>query len=139
VIAYLDASAIVKVFIDEDGSDRMRELWASGLPAATSELAVAELACTLAAAARAGRLTDWGPRRAFDTEVAVSERAELVAVDTGVIRSAATLGAKHGLRTLDAVHVSSALVLRDAGPTLVSWDLHQRCAALIEGMPVFPD
>ena len=110
----------------------------SDLPAATSELAITELACALAAAARGGRLAARRARVDRDPRALLSERAELVKVDTGVIRSAAALGAKHGLRALDAVHVASALVLRDAGPTLVSWDSEQRRAARLEGLPVFP-
>lgn len=105
---------------------------------ATSELSVVGLACAVAAAVRAKRLAAYilGPRITDGT--LLSTRAQLVAIDAELIRSAASIGSRHGLRTLDAVHVASALVLRDAAPTLVSWDDHQRRAAAREGLPVYP-
>jgi uncharacterized protein len=139
LIAYLDASALAKLFLDEPGTDRARELWDSELAVAVSELAVVELACALAAAVRAGRLVPHALRRSVTEGTFLADRAELVAVDDDVVRSAALLGVRHGLRALDAVHLASALVLHDAAPTLVSWDLDQRRAALREGLPVYPE
>jgi predicted nucleic acid-binding protein len=139
LIAYLDASALAKVFLDEPGSDQVRELWNSELAVAASELVVVELTCALAAAVRAHRLAPQALGRPVTVGTFLAERAELVAVDGEVVRSAAVLGARHGLRALDAVHVASVLVLREAAPTLVSWDVDQRRAALREGFPVYPE
>jgi predicted nucleic acid-binding protein len=138
LIAYLDASALAKLFLDEPGSDRAREVWDSELTVSSSELASVELACALAAAVRAGRLAP----HVLDpsvTEGTFLAHAEVVAVDDDLVRSAAMLGVRHGLRVLDAVHVASALTVRDAAPTLVSWDVDQRRAALREGLPVYPE
>ena len=138
MIAYLDASALAKLVLNEEGSALVREVWESDLAIATSELSVVELGCAVAAAVRAGRVA----RHTLGTSITdgtwVAGRAELVEADADLIRSAASLGASHALRALDAVHVASALVLRDAAPTLVSWDLDQRRAAVREGMAVYP-
>lgn len=138
MIAYVDASAIVKLFLDEDGSDQMAELWASDLPISTSVVAQTELACALAAAVRHRRLGSerLGPS-VLDGSV-IRERAELVEADAELVREASELGVRHALRAMDAIHVASALVLIDAAPTLVSWDLDQRRAAHAEGLPVYP-
>jgi predicted nucleic acid-binding protein len=139
LIAYLDASALLKLILDEPGSDRVRELWDSELAVAASELAVVELACALAAAVRARRLAASALGRPVIDGTFLMHRAELVAVGGDVVRSASLLGARHGLRALDAVHVASALVLREAAPTLVSFDRDQRRAAVREGLPVYPE
>ena len=138
MIAYLDVSALAKLFLDEPEAERARELWRSELAIATSELSVVELACALAAAVRAGRLEPHAVRRSIADGTLLSARAELVQVDADAIRSAALLGPKHGLRALDALHVACALVTRDAAPTLVSWDRERRRAAVREGLPVYP-
>lgn len=138
MIAYLDASALLKLFLDEEGSVELRELWMSDLPISTSEIAVTEVGCALAAAVRGRRLQPNGLRRSVVEGTFLSPRAELVVADTGVVRSAAKLGVKHMLGALDAIHVASALVLRDAAPTLVSWDGAQRRAAAAEGLSVYP-
>ena len=47
VIAYVDSSALVKLLLDEHGSDIARGVWESGALLATSRIAHAELACAL--------------------------------------------------------------------------------------------
>ncbi len=137
MIAYFDASALTKLFLDEPGSLEVQELWDSPLASATSELAIVELACTLASASRAGRLDAEPPSSALDGTF-LSERAVLLRADPALVRDAASLGAEHGLRALDALHVASALTLWEAGPVLVSWDERQRRGAAAAGLPVYP-
>lgn len=52
--------------------------------------------------------------------------------------SAAEIGVRNHLSALDALHVASALELREADPVVVSWDEDQRRAATAEGLPVYP-
>jgi predicted nucleic acid-binding protein len=139
VIAYLDASALVKVFLDEVGSAEVREIWESELVVSTSELAQTELACAVAAAIRHRRLRPARLDPAILDGTALWRRAEAVAVDASLVRSASSLGVRHALRALDAIHVASALVLVEAAPTLVSWDHDQRRAARGEGLSVYPE
>lgn len=138
MIAYLDASAVAKLFLDETGSADVRELWTSETYASTSEVTVAELACALAAAVRARRCAPDRLGTSVLDGTFLSDRTELLGVTSALVRSAAELGARHGLRTLDAVHVASALMLRDADPVVVSWDRGLRQAAATEGFPVYP-
>jgi hypothetical protein len=139
VIAYFDASALFKLHVDEPGSEVVRELWGSGVALATSRVSHAELACSIAAAVRAGRHT----RGTVDPDIVdgsfLRKRTYLVEADPGVIDTAAVVGVRHGLRGLDAIHVASALELAEFGPTLVSWDERQRAAARAEGLPVYPE
>ncbi|RDI74883.1 hypothetical protein Gocc_1772 [Gaiella occulta] len=59
--------------------------------------------------------------------------------DAGVVDTAASVGVRHGLRGVDAIHVASAMQLAAFDPTLVSWDECQRQAARAEGLPVYPE
>jgi predicted nucleic acid-binding protein len=139
VIAYLDASALVKLFLDEPDSDVARGVWESGVLLATSRVSHVELACALAAAVRAGRYE----RGAVDADVVdgtfLAANADLVEADAGIIDAAAVVGVRHGLRSGDAIHVVSAMQLADFDPTMVSWDERQRRAARAEGLVVYPE
>ena len=139
MIAYFDASALVKLFLDEVDSEVARHVWGSRVHVATSRVSHAELACALAAAVRNGRHV----HDVVDADVVdgtfLAERADFVEPDRVVIDSAAVVGVRHGLGGLDAIHVASALELAEFGPTLVSWDERQRIAARAEGLPVYPE
>ena len=138
MIAYLDTSATVKLFLAEDGSAVVRELWEGDTPVSTAEIGQTEMVCALAAAVRdrrfdAGRLTEDVIDGTF-----LRARAQVVATDADLLSSASRLGVVHRLRALDAIHVASALVLRDADPVVVSWDHPQREAVRAEGLRVYP-
>ena len=129
MIAYLDSSALVKLFLVEDGSDAAREIWDSGLRIATSRVSHAELACAIAAAIRNRRYSAGRVDARVVDGTFLRKRAEILEPDEGVVDAAAVLGVRHGLRGIDAIHVASALELAELEPTLVSWDERQRRAA----------
>lgn len=138
MITYLDTSALVKLFLREDGSELVRELWNGDVSVVTAGVGQTELVCALAAAVRdwrldAGQITEDIIGGAF-----LRRRADIVATDPALLDSASRLGVVHRLRALDAIHVASALVVRDADPVVVSWDDSQRNAARAEGLRVFP-
>ena len=139
MIAYLDSSALVKLFLDEPDSHIARGVWESGALLVTNRISHAELACALATAVRADRYEPG----AVDSEVIdgtfLSESADLIEADADVVDLAAVVGVRHGLRGMDAIHVASAMQLVEFGSTLVSWDERQRRAALAEGLPVYPE
>ena len=139
MIAYLDSSALVKLFLVEDGSDAAREIWDSGLRIATSRVSHAELACAIAAAIRNRRYSAGRVDARVVDGTFLRKRAEILEPDEGVVDAAAVLGVRHGLRGIDAIHVASALELAELEPTLVSWDERQRRAARAEGLPVYPE
>ena len=139
MIAYFDSSALVKLFLPEEGSRAARDVWESGVHVATSRISQAELSCALAAAVRDRRYA----RENVDDHVVdgtfLHDKAFIVEASSDVVDVASTIGARHRLRAVDAVHVASALELADLGSTLVSWDARQRHAARAEGLPVYPE
>jgi hypothetical protein len=138
VIAYLDASALVKLFLDENDAELARDVWESELPVATARISQAELACALEAAVRNRRLGRGRVERGIGDGTFLWGRADAVEANDRVVDIASRLGMRHGLRGIDAVHVASALNLISLDPVLVSWDADQRRAAAAEGLPVYP-
>ncbi len=126
-LLYLDSSAIVKFVLPEPGTDALLALLADWHERISSVLARVEVSRAV--------------RRAGAT-VAVRQRAEevvarigLIGIDAPVLNAAARLDPP-GLRTLDAIHLATALsVERDLG-CLVSYDSRLLEAAASSGLAV---
>lgn len=139
MIAYFDASALVKLFLDEDESDIARDVWRSEVAVATSRISQVELACAIEAAVREARLRRVEVHAGIADGTFLWRRADVLEADSVVVDTAALIGTRHGLRGFDAVHVASALELSELDPILVSWDRAQRRAAVAEGLRIYPD
>ncbi len=127
---YFDSSALLKLVVDEPESERLRgHLEHRPLPARTSIIAATE---TTIAAFRHGA-ADAGKVSATPGWVMTPSIAVLAfAVTPRIADRAAHLGARHGLRTLDAIHVATADLLGPQVRELVTYDhrMKQACAAL---------
>lgn len=121
----------------ESGSEVASELWSTEVPAATSVLAYPEARAALAAALRAGRLTEAGYSGAVADFEALHEQLHLVSIDRGLSQRAGADAERYGLRGYDAVHLASAKAL---GPdaALVTWDRRLADAAVESGYTVAP-
>lgn len=114
---YLDASALVKRYAPESGSDWVLEVTA---PTASnvvilSEITLAEVAAALAAKQRAPQGLTLAERdRALSRFLQdCAESFLLLQVDRGVIDRAVELTQSHRLRGYDAVQLASALLAND--------------------------
>ena len=119
---YFETSAIVKLVMIEDGSDRADVLWDSSDLLLTSRLSYVEARAALAAARRSGRMTSRGLEQAKEALEARFDELDLVEVTANIVRSAGDLAEQHGLRGYDAVHLASALALETSDLILVTWD-----------------
>jgi predicted nucleic acid-binding protein len=63
----------------------------------------------------------------------------VIEVDQDLVESATELALAHELRSLDAVHLASALVLPREDPIVAVWDRRLHAAARAEGLGVFPE
>lgn len=107
--------------------------------AATSRLTAAEVASAAHRRAREGALPARGLRRVLDALEADVERYVLVEAGPPVVSRATALLARHPLRALDAVHLASALELREElghRVEFVCFDAALAAAARSEGLPV---
>jgi len=121
---YLDSSAFVKVVVEEDESAALRAfLAASGARRVSSALLRAE-------ALRAIR--HLGP----DAVATVREglrRVDLIGIDDRILDSAGILEPQV-LRTLDAIHLATALAVGDDLDAIVTYDERTVAAARLVGL-----
>lgn len=125
MVAYLDSSAIVKLVVREGESASLRKFLRTHPVRVVSALARVEVPRAVRAhgqdaIARAGEVLD---------------RLVHVAVDNPILDRAATLDASV-LRSLDAIHVATALQLGEDLAVLVTYDDRMRSAALAHGLRV---
>jgi len=124
---YLDSSALLRMLIDEPESESLA-LWLASrtdIPKVSSELARVELirAC-----------------RRIDEEIVPGARRllsglDLVPVTSEVIEQATRAGDRT-VRSLDAIHLASAMMLRSDLSAFVVYDRRLRKAAEAEGLAV---
>lgn len=103
---------------------------------AASVLNYPEGRAALAAAKRAGRLSETAHRQALSDFAALQEAMISLGVDTELARSAGALAEEHGLRGYDAVHLATALELGGHDAVLVTWDADLGRAASQVGLAV---
>ncbi len=124
---YLDSSALLKLVRAEAETDALREWLASHRqqPAVTSEVGRVEV---LRAARRVG------PQVQAEARLVVGD-LDLVPLDRAVQDLAADIGTP-GLRTLDALHLASAVLLIEHLTAFVAYDHRLADAARSEGLAV---
>ena len=108
---FLDASALVKAYVEERGSAHVRSLLAMS-PAITSELTIAEIASALGRRMIDGALTVSRRDELFRAFMREALDFRLVAVSQDVLARAADMLLKgvpgYVLRTSDAIHLATA-------------------------------
>lgn len=137
-VACFDSSAFVKLLVDEAGTDVAVRLWDEADVVVASRLAFPEVVAALAAARRAARIDTGDERRALRDWDEFWSATRVVELTPAVSAAAATLASRFVLGGAEAVHLASALVLVDAAPILVAWDLRLCTAALEAGLDVAP-
>jgi predicted nucleic acid-binding protein len=111
VIAYVDTSSLLKLLIDEDGSDRAELIWNTADVVASAAVVVVEAKAALAAATRGARLTAAQHRAAKGELVARVEELTIVEITEDLIVDAAEVAEREALRGYDAVHLAAALTV----------------------------
>ena len=138
---YLDTSVLVKLYVDEEGAQAVRQAVGRAELIVTSAIAYVEARAAFA-------------RRRHEQGVAAGEHARIrrdldadwprylaVEVTAPIIREAARLAEAHRLRAYDAVHVASATATRGQleGPLAFGcWDAALERAAQREGLQPLP-
>ncbi|MDR1152870.1 MAG: type II toxin-antitoxin system VapC family toxin [Bifidobacteriaceae bacterium] len=125
MVYYVDTSALVKLLVAEDGSDRAQAIWAGmdGCPA-SSAIAWTEL---LRAVREQGPVIVSRARRLL-------ESLDLITVDHAILDRAASLDPAI-MRSLDAIHLACALALGDDLEAVVTFDTRMARAAQVLGLP----
>lgn len=126
-LLYLDASAVVKLIVAEDESWALGERLGSDSEVVTSEVTLVEVL----------RALRWIglPDAALDRAARVAERMGLMRIDRALLSRAAALDPPE-LRSIDAIHLASALTLDAALTAFVTYDRRLEAAAVRAGLSV---
>ncbi|MFN0026168.1 MAG: type II toxin-antitoxin system VapC family toxin [Acidimicrobiales bacterium] len=137
-LVYFDASALVKLVVEEDGSNLASQLWDGCDAALSSRLAYPEVCAALAAAGRNRQLTRTEAQAALAIWEEFWPAMRPVELTATVARHAGQLARTRSLRGADAVHLASVAALGGADVVFAVWDRRLHAGALAEGIAVAP-
>jgi uncharacterized protein len=137
-LVYFDSSALVKLVVEEAGTQLAASLWDGCDAALASRLAYPEVRAALAAAARNHDLANG---KLTEVEAAWEEywhAVRAVELTPAITHQAGDLAREHGLRGADAVHLASALAIGDPDLVVAVWDRRLHSGARAAGTRVAP-
>lgn len=137
-LVYFDSSALVKLLVDEAGTELASELWDGCDAPLSSRLAYPEVRAALAASARNSDLTRDELRDAEATWEEYWSSVRPVELTSSVERNAGQLAVERALRGADAVHLASALTVGAADLVVAVWDARLHAGARAEHLAVAP-
>jgi uncharacterized protein len=114
VILYADASLLVKLYLDEAGSESVIELLAQPLTTGTALITRAEVAAALAKAVRLGALARTDAAQSLNEFRSHWPTFLRLRLNEAVAAQADELAWEQGLRGYDAVHLATALTWQGA-------------------------
>lgn len=117
MICCVDSSILLAILFAEPDADEARAAWTAGEHRIASVLLAAETLVVLRrahAAARPAQGPGWLIERER-TRATLLEEAHLLDVDAAILETLAVHRELSGCRTLDAIHLATALNVRDAG------------------------
>jgi hypothetical protein len=126
---YLDASALVKRYVEEDGSE---------LVISTMEDARGWSMCRIGYVETARAVGLAGGRELARRVEEDWLSFDVIEVDQGLAEHAAELALSTELRSLDALHLAAALLLAPENLTVATWDARLHRAARGHGLETLP-
>ncbi len=133
---FLDTSAVVKHYRPEKGTEHIDALFDDAANSLyISELTLVEFISALQRLESSGEMDEetlneaWGK---FESDARV--RFVIIDLNRALIVQAKSIVQKHGLRTLDALHLASVLSIQVKSPVLVSADTNLIQAAQANGL-----
>jgi predicted nucleic acid-binding protein len=129
---YLDTSALIKLYVEEAGADRVEGAVERAEIVATSVVAYAEARAALARRHRENDFTASEYQGIVSELDASWQGYERLGVTEGLAREAGELAEEHALRGFDAVHLASALRLAQRFPSSSFLAFDERLTAAAE-------
>jgi len=137
-VVYFDASAFVKLLVDEPGSELAVALWVGCDAAVSSRLAYPEVRAALVSAHQNHDLDRDGFEQAEQNWEEFWGATRPVELTPTVERHAGELAAGNALRGADAVHLASALAVCDRQLIVAVWDRRLHAGVLAARLAVAP-
>ena len=136
MIAYLDSSVLVANVLLESGLTGLKSAWERADNVVSSLLIRPEASAAVQRATRAGRVTAPDVVLVRVELTAWLDSITSVAVDADIANLAADLAERESLRGCDAVHLATALRLRDPDVVFLTLDRDLAEAARRNGLAV---
>jgi len=134
MILYLETSRLVKLYVEEAGSEKTSRLVEEAEFSATSIVSYVEARAAFSRKRRDGGLTEREYRAAKTGLDEDWDHFIVLRATMDVVREGGRLAAKHGLRGFDALHLASALSLGSCH--FASADVKLKSAARLEGLTI---
>ncbi|MBL8090025.1 MAG: type II toxin-antitoxin system VapC family toxin [Anaerolineales bacterium] len=141
MILYIDTSALVKRYIDEEGTDEVIAWMNQADIIGTALVTRAELVATLTRATRGNRSLAKDFLESLDEFRGHWSHYQHINIDDALIIRADSLASIYALRGYDAIHLACALTWQDllnSPITLATFDKELHEAAEKSGIQVFP-
>lgn len=138
---YLDTSALVKLYVEEEGRETVFEAVEEAGSIATSTVAYAEARAAFARKERIGDLDDEGYRQAVSDLDGEWRGFVRISVYNLIAYRAGEIAERYALRGFDAIHLASAERLRERSSDLrfLAFDDRLVEAARAASVPVFEE
>lgn len=139
MILYLDTSALIKLYVAEEGTDSVQEAVSRVNVVAASRVSYVEARAALARAWRESRIGKQDLRHAVSGLNEDWERFLVLEVTSDLARRAGDLAEEYALRAYDALQLASALILKGsigAEVSFLSFDEDLSHAAESAGLTV---
>lgn len=137
-VVYFDASAFVKLLVEEAGTELAVALWDGCDAAVSSRLAYPEVRAALAAAHRNHDVDPTGMEQAEEVWEEFWGATRPVELTRAVERRAGELAREYALRGADAVHLASALAISDPELVVAVWDRRLHAGVVAARLGVTP-
>ncbi len=111
MIAYIDSSLFLKLLFDEPGTSQAQMLWDSDPVLISSRLLRIEARATLARGKLDGRITQQKAKVVTKTFDDLWARLTVLEISEQVAESACEIAESTRLRSLDAIHLASAMAV----------------------------
>ena len=139
MILYLDSSALVKRYVEEEGTDKVDALWDKATDVVTSTVALAECLSAFCRRRREGLFSEVQCLKTISEFKAEYTSFVLVPITPELNRIVEEVLLRHPLRGSDAIHLASALLVDravDFHVTFACFDTALNRAAREEGLVV---
>ena len=126
---YVDTSALMKLFVDEEFTEQCKKIISEYSEIYFSQIGVTETLINLRKRLSTQEFAI--ASKLFEADIATFN---IIDFDERISHSAVDISEGTNLATLDAIHLASALKIRDAGIDFLTYDTVQRKAAKSLGL-----
>lgn len=112
MIVYLDTSDLVKLYVEEIGSEEIKGIILDATVVSTSKVAYAEARSAFARKQKEGGFSIAKLRKIVEDFNRDWESYFIIKITDGLIKIAGDIAEKHLLRGFDSIHLASAVILK---------------------------